>query len=58
MTTNATAKQRKIQSCEVCDSGSPRSEEITNVSGVPCWLEASTPVATAATSMKNEPTSV
>ncbi len=55
---NATAKHRKIHSCEACESGRCCSEEITNVRPVPFWLEARTPVAIAPASMKNEPTSV
>src|SRR5579884_3345935 len=58
LTANANAKQRKIQSWLKCDRRRCWRLESTNVSGVPCSEEAITPVATAAASMKNEPTSV
>ncbi len=57
-TRNANAKHRKIHSCEACESGRCWSAENAKLIGVPCWSDASTPVAIAATSMKNEPTSV
>ena len=58
LTRKATAKARNTHVWVVCERGRPRSELSTKVSGAPCWLAASAPVAMAATSMKNEPMSV
>ena len=57
-TRNASAKHRKIQSCELCDSGMCASAVKVKFEWPPFWLDASTPVATAATSIRNDPTIV
>ena len=57
-TRKAIAKHMKIQICEVCDNGCACRKEKAKSIGVPDWLETSTPVAIAATSIRNEPTSV